>query len=176
MYDFISPDAQAHHAQALATYAEAEQKRNQSNAIRFVLNFPILMGVLYALNAVGFITITASAVGLTGLLTTIAIIALVFMVIRKFANIAFGFFIVFTCCTGLLFIPVFNILVGYVSLWAVSLLVPGILSLSGNTLLGILAGLIIGIAQIPELPKPPAPAELKSEAQQAKELAEKSRR
>lgn len=176
MSGFISPDAQARHAQAVASYAEAERKRNQSNTIRFVLNFPILVAVLYALNAVGLITVTASSVGLAGLLTTIAVIALIFMIIRKFAGIAFGFFIVFTCCTGLLFIPIFNVLVGYASLWAVSFLVPGMLSLTSNTLLGILAGMVIGIAQIPELPKPAAPAELKSEEQQARELAEKRRR
>ncbi len=81
MSNFISPEAQARHAQAVAAYSLSEQKRSQSNAIRFVLNFPIIMAVLYALSTVGLITITASTVGLTGLLTTIAVIALIFMLI-----------------------------------------------------------------------------------------------
>ncbi|KKT48306.1 MAG: hypothetical protein UW41_C0033G0010, partial [Candidatus Collierbacteria bacterium GW2011_GWC2_44_18] len=103
MSDYISPEAQARHAQAVAAYALSEQKRSQSNAIRFVLNFPILIAVLYALNTVGFITVTASStVGLTGLLTTIAVIALIFMLIRKLAGYAYGTFILFTCCTGIL--------------------------------------------------------------------------
>ncbi|KKT66004.1 MAG: hypothetical protein UW60_C0030G0001 [Candidatus Woesebacteria bacterium GW2011_GWA2_44_33] len=173
--DYISPEAQARHAQAVAAYALSEQKRSQSNAIRFVLNFPILIAVLYALNTVGFITVTASStVGLTGLLTTIAVIALIFMLIRKLAGYAYGTFILFTCCTGILLAPLYTVVVGYASLWAVSYIVPGMLQLSSSLLHGIVAGLVIGIAQIPELSKPSAPEALKSEEQQARELAEKN--
>lgn len=175
MDHYISPEAQAAHAQAMAVYAVNEQKRNQTNTIRFVINFPILMAVLYALHTVGFITIiTDMESGLAGLLTTVAIIALILMVIRKFANAMFGWFIIFTCCTGLLFIPVFHFFVGYVSLWAISVLFPGMLQMPASLLVGIFAGLIIGIGQIPELPKPAAPEALKSPAQQAKEAAEKA--
>jgi len=176
MSDYISPEAQARHAQAVAAYALSEQKRSQSNAIRFVLNFPILIAVLYALNTVGFTTVTASStVGLTGLLTTIAVIALIFMLIRKLAGYAYGTFILFTCCTGILLAPLYTVVVGYASLWAVSYIVPGMLQLSSSLLHGIVAGLVIGIAQIPELSKPSAPEALKSEEQQARELAEKNR-
>lgn len=175
MSNFISPDAQAQHAKAVADVAAVNTKRSLINSVIFILNFPILVAVLIGLAKIGFVTILVPTSGIGNLLAVTAMIAAVFMLIRKLSGYAYGVFLIFTCCTGLIFLPIYSALVGYASLWIVSLILPSYFQMTANVLYGIIAGLVIGIVQIPEVAKQAEPEALKSEAQQAKELAEKNK-
>lgn len=169
MSNYIPPEVQAMHDVAHAKIAETELKRKAVNAVIFIVNFPLLVAVLTGLNKIGFVTITppSGASDIQSVLALAAVIALIFMVIRNIAGYLYGFTILITCCTSILLLPVFNILVGYASLWAVSYVIPSMFQLSGNLLWGILAGLAIGVGQVPMLGKYDHPA-LKSPAEQLK--------
>lgn len=174
MSQYIAPEAQAAHNLAVAQVAALNQKRNMINTFIFVLNIPIMVLVLLGLSQIHFIKLVVPDANFVTVLAVTAMIALIFMVIRKLAGTANSMFILFTCCTGAIFLPVFYIAVGYMSLLVVSWILPSYLTVSSNLLYGIIAGLVIGICQIPELAKHAEPPALKSEAEQAKELAAKS--
>lgn len=159
-YEDLSPEMQVHFLKAQAQYAEAELERKRYNNRLLLVNFPIRVLLISAMAYVGLITIRNPASEVQTWVDTVvvsAIVALLFMVIKKIANFFYVSFIFITCCLGALTMPIYYLVVGYITLYGIQFVIPEWFSLPDNMLLALLVGFVISFGQVPELSQPSKP-------------------
>ncbi|SRR5712691_177334 len=119
--------------------------------LRIVLNFLISILVMLGLNYIGWVHLDPSikAPTLEDTLIVAAIIVVIFAILKNIADFLFTLFTIASCGLGCLLYPIYSIVIGLVVLYVVAALAPNYLSVTSNLLLGILAGLVLGIVQIP---------------------------
>jgi len=139
------------HEAAVAAQAATDLRRKVINTVITVLNFPLGVAMLLGLDLIGWVVIKASG-DIWQKVALAAVIVVIYLTFRRLAGYAYGLFTLATCCTGLIFLPIFSAVVGYATLLGVQMILPQFFTLAvGSPLLGIVAGLVFGGAQIPEL-------------------------
>jgi hypothetical protein len=159
--------AQAMHQAAVAQQAATDLKRKVINAGITLINFPLSVAILLGLELIGWVVLKVDG-DFWHKVALAAVIAVFYLVIRKLLGFLYGLFVIATCFAGCLFMPIFNALVGFLTLLGIQAVLPQYFSFApGSFWLGIIAGLAFGAAQIPELSSY-TPPELKTEKPEEK--------